>query len=446
MLTLLAGLRPGITRAQADADLRRISKQMAAQFPVEDQGTEWHTSAVGLLGDALGKPVRSFLAGVGVLALLVLLAACANLGVLFSSHTADRARELGIRLAIGSSRERILRQLALESMLIALFGGAFASLCAKLLLHAVTTFHPRTDLPLQVVVDGDWTVYLASAGLALATGLLFAILPARQVWRTDPNRTMRASGSTQLADRSVLRSTLLLVQITLCSLLLTASLVAFRGLQRAFQAPLGFDPQGVTLAIVDVKLAGYVYPETEAMQGRLLAAVKAIPGVTAAAYSNNQPLSLNTNQDDVYAPGTTRFDHAHLAAEAMVFGVSPDYFVTTGTRLVEGRAFTLHDDVSSPRVAILNETLARRLFGTTEAVGKSFPEPNGKFTEVVGVAADGKYITLSEDPRPALFRPMLQYPRQHGSTACALEPPPGRDDARHAQGHQWSRQLDPNLY
>ena len=403
-------LRPGITRAQADADLRRVSGQMAAEYPTDDAGTAWHTADVGLLGESFGKPVRAFLAGIAMLALLVLIAACANLGVLFSSRTADRARELGIRLAIGSSRGRILRQLGLEAMLVALVGGALASMCSRLLLQGVSAFRAPSGLPVQLLVDADWTVYLAAAGLALATGLLFAILPARQIWRTDPNHTMRASGSTPLGDRSLLRSVLLLVQITLCCLLLTASLVAFRGLQRAFKAPLGFDPQGVTLAIADVKLGGYDRQGQAAVQARLLAAVQAIPGVTMAAYSDNQPLSLNSNQDGVFAPGTTVFDHAHVRASAMVYRVSPNYFAVTATKLIAGRAFTIHDTPASPGVAIVNETLARRLFGTTDAVGKSFPGMDGIATEVVGVAADGKYLSLSEEPTPALFRSMLQWP------------------------------------
>ncbi len=403
-------LRTGVTRQQADADLRRVSEQMAREYPTEDGGTAWHTASVGLLGEALGKPVHAFIAGVAALAALVLLATCANLGVLFSARTADRERELGIRLAIGSSRMRLLRQLAMESVLIAMLGGAVASVFARLLLHGISVWRPPSDLPLQLLVDADWTVYLASGVLALVTGLLFSLLPARGIWRTDPNRTMRASGSTTGPDGSLLRSGLLLVQIALCCLLLTASLVALRGLERSFHVPLGFDPRGVTLATVDVRLGGYELPDQVAIQQRLLDAVKAIPGVTAAAYSDNQPLSLNTNTDDVYAPGTTSFDRAHVRADAMVYRVSPDYFAATGTRLIAGRSFTAHDNATAPRVAIVNKTLARLLFGTIDAVGKRYPLGDGQTTEVVGVVEDGKYVSLAEGPSPALFYSMLQHP------------------------------------
>ena len=407
---LFGRLRPGVSRVQADADLHRLSQQMARQFPTEDQGTDWHTANVGLFGDSLGRPVRAFLTGIAALALLVLLAACANLGVLFSSRTADRSRELGIRLAIGSSRARILRQLTLESILIALLGGAAAAALATLLLHALTTWHAPADLPVQLFVDADWRVYLAAAALALTTGLLFATLPARQIWQTDPNHTMRSAGSTAVSDRSVFRSALLLIQIALCCLLVTASLVAVRGLERTFQTPLGFDPNGVTLAIVDTQLGGFSSTEQAATQGRLLSAVQSIPGVTAAAYSNNQPLSLNTNSDDLYAPGTTAFDHAHIRSTPQIYRVSPGYFAATRTPLLAGRAFTDADRPGAPPVAIINRTLAQQLFGTPDAVGKRYPTGPGHETEVVGVVADGKYVSLAEDPTPALFEPILQRP------------------------------------
>ncbi|MBB5060661.1 putative permease [Granulicella aggregans] len=403
-------LQRGVNREQADANLRLISKQMASEFPKEDEGTDWHTAPVGLLGEALGRPVRLFIGGVGILGLLVLLAACANIGLLFSSRTADRVRELGIRLAIGSSRGRILRQLSLESVIVAALSGAIASALSMFLLRGISQWRLAADLPLELLVDADWKVYVASALLALATGLLFAMLPARQIWRTDPNSTMRASGSTMTSDRSIFRSSLLFVQITLCCLLVTASIVSLRGLQRTFHIPLGFDPHGVTLATVDVRLAGYQFSEQQALQQRLLSAVQAIPGVTMTAYAGNQPLSMNTNDDDVYGPGTTTFDHAHVRASAMVYSVSANYFAATGTKLIAGRAFTLHDDVSAPNVAIVNETLARLLFGTTEAVGRRFPQGGGKETEVVGVVSDGKYISLSEEPTAALFRSILQAP------------------------------------
>ena len=406
-------LKSGVTTGEATADLQRVAGQLAKEYPADDAGLALLVSKPGMLGDSLGGPVRGFLAGVMAMAGLVLLAACANLGALFSSRMTDRAKELGIRLAIGSSRVRILRQLLVESVLVALAGGVAASLGSAALLNVLAHWTPDFgDLPVHFLVQPDWTVFGFSALLALATGVLFGLIPARQVWLADPNQTLKSAGSTLSGgDRSWLRPTLLTVQIALCCLLVTASFVALRGLQRTFEVPLGFDPQGVTMATMDVHLAGYGSAQQAAIQQRLLAQVAAIPGVTSAAYANTTPLSLNNSSNSVYPPGTTDFSVANEKFDAIDDSVSPGYFATTGTRLLAGRDFMVHDDASSPAVAIVNQTFAKRLFGTEHAVGMRYPTGMGQETEVVGIVEDGKYETLSEDPKPALFWPILQSPR-----------------------------------
>jgi predicted permease len=300
-------LKTGVTATEAVADLQRVAGQLAKEYPEDDRGLTLRVTKPGMLGDSLGEPVRGFLAGVMAMALLVLLAACANLGSLFSSRMTDRAKELGIRLAIGSSRGRILRQLLTESVLVALAGGASASLGSAALLNGMARWRPDFgELPVQFLVQPDWTVFAFSALLALATGVLFGMIPARQVWLADPNQTLKSAGTTSSAgDRSRLRPALLTVQIALCCLLVTASFVALRGLQGTFQAPLGFDPRGVTMTTMDLHLAGYEPKQQAAIQQRLLAQVAAIPGVTAAAYANTTPLSVNNSSSSVYPPGTT---------------------------------------------------------------------------------------------------------------------------------------------
>ncbi len=408
---VFARMRPGVTRAQANADLTRISEQMASQYPAEDKGTQWHTVTPGLIGEALGKPARAFLAGVSVMALLVLLAACANLGMLFSSRTLDRSRELGIRLAIGSSRMRILRQLATESLLIAIAGGLSAVALSTAILHALSRYSPPTDLPIQFLVEPDLRVYLVAAALATSTGLLFALFPARQIWRTDPNNTMRAAGNTNsTGDRSWVRSAMLVVQIALCCLLVTGAVTAFRGLQRTATMPLGFQPQGVTFASVDVLLAGYPEAERGAMQQRMFSAVQAIPGVASAAYSNTLPLNVDSSTQSIYAPGTTVFDQAHTVADAYIYSVSPTYFATVGTPLSAGRAFSAADTKETPPVAIINRTLAHLLFGAADPIGRTTPIAGGKLITIVGVVPDGKYLSLTEDASSAIFRPLTQRP------------------------------------
>jgi predicted permease len=409
---IVGRLKPGMTPALADADLKHVAAQLAHDYPAIDKALVLRVAKPGLMGDALGAPVRGFLAGVMLLALLVLLAACANLGGLFAARTADRARELGIRIAVGSSRARILRHLLTEAITISVVGGAAAALVAAALLRALSQWHPaRVEIPVQFLVAPSPVVYLFAALLALLTGLIFGLVPARQVWRTDPNHTLKATGSAgDTQGRFTLRSTLLAVQMALCCLLVTASFVAVRGLRRTFTMPLGLQPENVTIATLDTNLAGYTGSQQASAQQRLLHAVTAIPGVSVAAYANSTPLSLNQSNTNIFAPGTTDFSSSNTKFEAPYYEVSPTYFTAAGTRLLAGRVFNPHDDAHAPRVAIVNQTFAKRLFGTENAVGKHyFPGPTRE-TEIVGVVEDGKYTTLTEDPSPVVFIPILQSP------------------------------------
>jgi predicted permease len=403
-------LKPGITAPQANADLARVAAGLARQYPDADKNLTLRVAKPGLLGDALGAPIRMFLIGVMFLAGLVLLAACANLGGLFAARTADRGRELGIRIAIGSSRGRILRQLVTEAVILATGAGLAASLVAKLLLAGITHLPISAELPVQFAVEPKPEVYAFAVLLALATGLLFGIIPARQVWRTNPNNVLKASDATDLRHRRItLRDILLVVQIALCCLLVTASFVAVGGLQRTFRVPLGFQPEGVVLATTDVHLAGYSEATETLVQKRLLAAVQSISGIQDAAWSNTIPLSINQSNTSIWAPGTSDFGLSSSKFSANFYKVSPGYFLVAGTHLLAGRVFTDNDNEQTPHVAIVNQTFAMRLFGTTNVVGRHLPRP-GEQQEIVGVVEDGRYGTLTEDPTPAIFWPILQNP------------------------------------
>ncbi len=405
-------LKPGVTPERATADLNGIAAQLAKEFSAEDKYLILKLSQPGFLGDNVGGPVRSFLLGIMFLAGLVLVAACANLGGLFSAQTADRSRELGIRLAIGSSRGRIVRQLITESVIVSLLGGFAATILAKTLLHGLSQWRLSSEIPIQLLVEPDFLVYAFASLLAVATGVIFGVIPARQAWKTDPNQTMKAAGgAVSDSHRFALRDVLLAIQIALCGLLVTASFVSLRGLQKTFTLPLGFRPEGVVIASLDLNLGGYRDEDARLkVQQRLLSAVQQIPGVQSAASANSTPLSINQSDTAVHAPGTTDFSNATAKFGANYYEVSPGYFAVAGTRLLAGRTFTEHDDKQAPRVAIVNQIFARRLFGTFDAVGMHFPTGPGSEMEVVGVVEDGKYTTLTEDPQPAIYWPIAQSP------------------------------------
>jgi predicted permease len=408
---LIGRARSGVTAPQATADLASVATQLAHEYPAEDSNLTLRVTRPGMFADALGAPARAFLAGIMLMALLVLFAACANLGGLFTARMTDRARELGIRIAIGAARSRLLRQLITESVFLALLGGTAATLLAGVLLHALSSWRPGAiaNFPIEFFVEPGPLVYLFAVLLALFTGILFGLLPARQIWRTDPNTTLKAGTIVDPAHRRItLRDALLVIQLALCCLLVTSSFVALRGLARTFKMPIGIQPDNVVLATTDVHLAGY--KDFAPIQHRLLNALQQIPGVESAALSNTTPLSPEGNSTSIYPPGTTFFSPASRKFDAPDFSIGPGYFRAAGTRLLSGRDFTAHDDAKAPVVAIVNETFAKQLFGTVNAVGKTYPTAPGKFTQVVGVVEDGKYRSLTEDPTPAVFYPLTQSP------------------------------------
>jgi predicted permease len=406
---IIGKLKPGVTPQQATGNLNTIAVEMTRENPLEDDHLQFKLVKPGLVGDILSGPVHGFLLGMMVLAGLVLLAACTNLGSLFAARATDRGRELAIRVAVGAGRTRILRQLLTESIVISLLGGAVGCLLAVVILQALSDWHLSFGIPMQVVVNPDIWVYVFSCLLSLAAGAFFGLIPARQIWRTDPNLAIKNAASTDLGKRKWAgRDLLLATQIALCCILVTSSLVALRGLARAVHSPLGFNPDHVTQAGFDLRMAGYSGDQAVALNRRLLDEVSHLPGATAAAYANYTPLGPAYSSTDVYHPGTTVFK-ASNGISSSYFQISPGYIEASGTQLLAGREFTWNDAAKAPSVVIINQVLAHKLFGGKSAIGRYFPKGDGKNQfQVVGVVQNGKYDTLTEDPKPAIFYPILQ--------------------------------------
>ncbi|MGC1782180.1 MAG: ABC transporter permease [Acidobacteriaceae bacterium] len=408
-LWVIGKLKPDVTPEQATANLNAVAAGMAREHPVEDDHMQMKLVRPGLVGDILSGPVHGFLLGMMLLAGLVLLAACTNLGSLFAARAADRSRELAIRVAVGAGRARIFRQLLTESIVASLLGGAAGCLIAVAILQALSNWHLSFGIPMQVIVSPNAAVYVFSFLLSLGAGVLFGLIPARQIWRADPNLAIKNGPSTELAGHKwAMRDLLLAAQIALCCVLVTSSLVALRGLARALHSSFGFNPAHVTVVGFDLRMAGYSDDQSAALQRRLLDQVSRLPGVTAAAYANNTPLGPGYSNTNVYPPGTTAFNSSN-GISASYFKVSPGYIQASGTRLLAGRDFNWHDDAKAPRVVLINQLLAHKLFGNKPAAGQFFPMSDGKGRfEVIGVIENGKYDTLSEDPTPAIFYSILQ--------------------------------------
>lgn len=408
-LWVLGKLKPGVSMQQGLENLNAVASQLAKQYPATDEGLGVRLLRPGLLGDVFDA-TGPFLFGILLLSMLVLMAACFNLAGIFAVRAADRSRELAIRLAIGSSRWRILRQLVTEAVLVGFAGGLAGTLLATVLLRSLTRWQPFADFPFHVTVSADARVYALALLLSVASGLFFGMLPARTVLQTDALHAMKSVATAVLFRRFTIRDLLLGLQIALCTLLVAASLVALRGMQRSLRAPLGFQPQGTMLAFTDMHMGGYSAASSTPLQQGMIEQALRIPGVTAAATINEAPLGTGGSSTPVYREGTTLFTASHTAFGAKFYSISPGYLQAAQTRLMAGRDFTWHDDENAPKIALVNETFARSLFGTANAVGRHFLTGQDSRYEVAGVVEDGKYDSLTESPKPAMFFPLAQAP------------------------------------
>jgi predicted permease len=418
MSELVGRLKPGVTPAQADADLDAIGSWLGKTYPdVEDPDLLTFKLQRPGVASGFGGAIKSFLAGLMLMAGLILLAACANLGSLFAARAADRSREVALRLALGARRTRILRQLLTEALLISLAGGAVGLLGSVVLLRAISAWRPFPEFPMNLPLNPDANVYALALLLAVVSGFLFGIVPVRQVLQTDPYQVIKSAsaGSTSAArgGRPRLRDVLLVMQIVVCAVLVTSSIVAVRGLVRSMHTRLGIDPRNTLLVDTDPHMAGYKDSQVPALQRRMIDSLKALPGVAQVGLVSSPPLKMGWDDVDIFTDETSDLRPSNATTDAIFFSASPKYFQAAGTALLKGRVFTWHDDQSAPHVAVINQEFARRLFGSAaQAIGGHFRTKEGGRIQVVGVVEDGKYTAnVAEAPQNAIFVPILQSPR-----------------------------------
>src|SRR6266404_2021458 len=408
-VTVLGRLKPGAAPQQAAENLSAIAAQLAKEYPQTDTGMPLRLVRPGLYADN-SDVIRGFLYGVAGLALLVLVAACANLASLFAARATDRSRELALRVALGAGRWRLVRQLMTEAMVVSLIGGAAGLLTARMLLGVLN----RWDSPYgHLAVGVDAPVYFVALILTLISALFFGIVPARQASQSSPLQAMKSGPVDSMPLRRFASRDLLLgAQIAICTLLVTASLIAVRGMVRMLHAPLGFQPQGAMLAETDFRL---VEPDGDVpleKKKAIIEAVRNIPGVAAAGTVNRVPFNGGLRGVPIFQPGTIEFSLNNSVLAPYVFTISPGYLEAAGTRLLGGRDFSWQDTTQTPYVAIVNETFARKMWGDTSAIGQRFIV-RGNLTEVVGVVEDGKYHNMQESQQPVAYLSLSQNEQNH---------------------------------
>jgi len=404
-------LKPGVTPAQAIADVNAVGAYLEKTYPKEVSHKPSSLAREGLT--SFGRAVGAFVAGLMLLAGLILLAACTNLGGLFAAHAADRSREVALRLALGSTRTRILRQLLTEAMLISLAGGALGVLGSVALLRRLSVWQPFPGAPIHVQLNPDARIYGVALVLALVSGFLFGIVPVRQVLRANPYEIVKAGSNSRFGRRMTVRDVLLVVQIAICAVLVTSSMVAVRGLVRSLNSSVGFEPRNAMLVSANLAMAGYSADRVPAMQKRMIDAMETVPGVERVGLVNNYPPLVYSagSRVNVFKDETRDLRQANVAAMPYRYDISPEYFNAASTTLLAGRDFSWDDDKNAPAAAVVNREFAGKMFGSvTNAIGRYYRMQDGTRVQVVGVVEDGKYLSLTEDQQPAMFLPFLQSP------------------------------------
>jgi predicted permease len=407
-MTGFGRLAPGATIAQARDELQAMTRQIAAEYPdYADMGAtalflrDSDRGAIGVL--------RPVLVALAVVAGLVLLIACANLANLTIARTAARRREIAIRLSIGASRGRVVRQLLTESLLIAAGGAALALVIARWTAGLLVLFAPPTEFTIAIDVPLDARVFVFTCAAAALTSVIFGLVPALQASAGDYTTTLKEDSAGAGTSRRRLRDTLVVVEVSLSLALLVSAGLCVRSLQKARQFDPGFNPSGILLASLDLFPAGYTAEAGGVFYRQLLERLRALPGVEAASLSRRVPLgftgsSSSTIQVDGFAPASDQ------SMSVMFNQVGPDYFRTMQIPLARGRDLAAADERGARPVAVVNEAMARRYWPDRDPLGGRFRfGSTGGWITVVGVAREVKFRALNEAPRPFAYLPVLQW-------------------------------------
>ncbi|TMP96399.1 MAG: ABC transporter permease [Verrucomicrobia bacterium] len=381
-LFMIGRLKPGVTLAQAKAALDSITLQLAKEYPTENEGRGVTLSPPGLFIPSIRDASITFAGVLMVIVGLVLLLACVNLANLQLVRVTGRRKEIAIRLAVGASRTRLVRQLLTEGVLLSLVGGALGLLLAAWINSLVGGIKLPMDIALVFDLKLDWRVMFFALGLSILTGIAFSLLPALQSSKPALVPSLKDDASMAGFRRSRLRNSLVVAQVSLSLILLVSAGLIVRSLEAAQQMRPGFDPENAVALSFDVGLQGYEEARGRAFHRQVLERARALPVPIAI------PIS-----------------------------VSPGFFETMRISL-RGRDFAENEDKKESRVAAVNETFATKFFPNQDPIGKrfNFTGPKDPLWQVIGVCGDGKYNSLGEAPMPAVFRPQFR----DYETVCTL--------------------------
>jgi predicted permease len=435
-LTVMARLRPGVSSAQAQAAVTAVSRQLAASYPDADADRSAVVTGAGSPVSPEGRAELLPIAGL-LLAVtgLVLMIACANVANLLLARGAGRAQEISIRSSLGASRPRLIRQLLTESAVLAIAGAAGGLLLAAWSADVLVAFAGADFEGLQASADAR--VILFTAAAAAVTVCACAVLPAFTTTRTGVMRGLRATPTA--GGRSRLQGVFVVMQLALSLVLLLAAGLSLRALQQSGQLDLGFTPGGLTTASYDLVLQNYGNAGQAAFRRDLIARVRTIDGVDAVTIANLAPLG------GTMVGGQVTTADADRGMMTFMNAVAPDYFSTMQIPIVRGRAIDERDARGAPRAAVINQTLARALWGDADPLGRTVRllARTEDALQVVGVARDAKYDEPTEDRQPFVYLALAQAAAFDSETLIVRSAGGGPDPGRAIE--RAIRDLDPAL-
>jgi predicted permease len=412
-LTVLGRLKPGVSLAQAQNSLDAVTRRMGEQYPATDKGV-----GVRVVPEELARPLPlRYLANaipvlrifVLILAGLVLMLACVNVANILMVRATIRQREMAIRVALGSGRWRLVRQMFTESALLAALGGVGGVVLGKWGSTAfAASIDLATDFPTVLDFSFDWRVFLYALAAAISTSLLIGVWPAIRGSRTSTNEVLHDGGRSGSGGKNRARGVLVVAQIAGSLVLLIVAGLFARSLQRAQHMDLGFDAGRLFNVRMDPDELGYDRARTRDFYHELLRRVRTLPGVQSATMAFSVPMGYIFDHQAVLAEGRPGVPGEQPPSAGCNY-VDPGYFETMGIPLIRGRAFIDSDDATAPRVAIVNQTMATRFWPNRDPVGRRFRMKSGEpLLEVVGVARDSKYLAVYEPALPYFYIPLAQ--------------------------------------
>lgn len=418
-LRITGRLKPGVSPVQARAEMSSLAANLAKAYPKSNEGyvaVALFPASHAQIWPELRSGVLSYLNIVMALMGIVLLVACANVANLLLARASTRRKEIAVRISLGASRGRLIRQLLTESVLLASVAGIAGLLLSLWGTDLLTTLSTNQLAGAQITPATDWRVIFFTLALSALTGILFGVAPAFQATRSDLVPALKGEFSSQGRGGSRLRNALVVGQLALSLVLLISAGLFLRSLNRYRSLDLGFDPEHLLISSVDLRLHGYDPVRGLRFWQDLQQRVESIPGVRAAGLSETVPLIGGAPRQTTYPEGYTF--KPDESSEIDVYEISPRYFASMGIPILRGRDFSERDTQNSQQVSIVNQAFADKYWPNQDPIGKKItlfepgrPLPPGVTSqpmEVVAVSKTGKYRALAEPPRPVYFLPISQ--------------------------------------